>query len=79
MQVVNFPRTEKQHKKRLAMLKRAYKERWIQDFVKIRRGTDPKTALKKCMKILWYYLLNNSKDFKTTETITIQFSKRDER
>ena len=46
----------------------------IQDFIHIRKGTNPKTALKKSTKILWDYLLHNSKDFKIEETIIINFS-----
>jgi len=46
----------------------------IQDFVKLRKGTNPKTALKKSTKILWDYLLYNSKNFKLEENITINFS-----
>lgn len=45
----------------------------VQDFIKIRKGTNPKTALKKSIKILWAYLLSNSKNFKIEETITINF------
>lgn len=46
----------------------------IQDFVHIRKGTNPKTALKKSVKILWEYLLSNSKNFELEEGININFS-----
>jgi len=49
-----------------------------QDYVRIRKGTNPKTALKKATKILWEYILSNSKDFKLEEQIVINM-KRDYR
>lgn len=47
----------------------------IQDFVYIRKGTNPKTALKKSVKILWDYILSNSNNFKT-KNITINLDSK---
>ena len=46
----------------------------IQDFVIIRKGTNPRSALDKTIKILWNYLLSNSKSFKVEQKLTINFS-----
>lgn len=45
-----------------------------QDFVHVRKGTHPKKALMKTTKILWDYLLSNSKNFELESGITINFS-----
>ena len=42
------------------------------DYVHIRKGTDPKTAFRKSMKIIWDYILLNSKGLKTEKTIKIR-------
>ena len=46
----------------------------IQDFVIIRKGTNPRSALNKTMRILWNYLASNSKNFEIEQKITINFS-----
>lgn len=46
----------------------------VQDFVHIRRGTSPEHAFRKTMKILWDYILYNSKNLKTEKKIQIRFS-----
>jgi len=46
----------------------------IQDFVKIRKGTNPRTALNKIMIQAHEYILYNSKRLKTEKTIHVNFS-----
>ena len=43
----------------------------MKDFYRIRKGTNPTTAFKNAMKIIWDYLLYNSKGLKTQKTIHI--------
>lgn len=45
----------------------------IRDFVKIRKGTDTLTALKKLLKISKDYILSNSHNHKVDKTIVINF------
>jgi len=47
----------------------------MQDFVKIRSGTNPKTALDKSVKIIWDYILFHSRNMKTEGTIHIEISR----
>lgn len=47
----------------------------VEDYIKLRKGTNVKTAFKKGAGILWDYLLSNSKDLKLEQGITIELSR----
>jgi len=49
--------------------------KYMQDFIKIRKGTNPKIALKKSTKVIWEYILSESKDFKLQEGLVIHIEK----
>jgi len=50
-----------------------------QNFISIRKGTHPKIAFRKSMRILWDYLLSNSKSFKLDKGVYVNLStKREE-
>ena len=51
----------------------------IQDFCKIRKGTDSKYALDKALEIVTRYILFNSRDFKVESTIDINLQLRNTR
>ena len=51
----------------------------MQDFIIIRKGTEPKTAFKKSMKIIWDYILHNSTNLKVDGRIMINLSKREDK
>jgi hypothetical protein len=50
----------------------------IPDFVKIRAGTQPLTAVKKIAKVMTDFVLSNSKRLKVDKTILVRFSTTNE-